>query len=128
MGFIQTGAGGIGGGDQTVEGVKTFEDLPLLVDLPITDEQAANKAYVDLAVAGGGGSSGVSKKVGTWSSGTTLTIAHNLNTTDIIVSVRETSSGEMVMMSSVVVVDVNNVSLTASDSPPAGGWRVVVVG
>lgn len=128
MGFIQTGAGGIGAGDQTVEGVKTFEELPVLVDLPIADEQAANKLYVDLAVAGGGGGSGVGKRVTTWTTGTTVTYTHNLNTLDIVVMVREITGGEMVAVNSIVVVDVNNVTLTASQAPPVGGWRVVVVG
>lgn len=128
MGFIQTGAGGIGSGDQTVEGVKTFEDLPLLVGLPTENEQAANKEYVDLAVAGGGGGGGVGKRVTTWTTGSTITYTHNLNTLDIVVSVREITGGELVGVNSIVVVDVNNVTLTASQTPPAGGWRVVVVG
>lgn len=38
--------------DQTVTGVKTFTTLPLLTNQPTTDNQAANKIYVDNAIAG----------------------------------------------------------------------------
>lgn len=43
-------------GAQTVAGVKTFSSSPI-VPTPTTNTQAANKTYVDTAVAGGGGGS-----------------------------------------------------------------------
>lgn len=44
-------------GTQTVAGVKTFSASPI-VPTPTTNTQAANKSYVDTAVAGGGGGGG----------------------------------------------------------------------
>lgn len=126
MGFIQTGAGGIGSGNQTVEGVKTFVELPLLVDLPTQNEEAANKLYVD-TVAGGGSGGGVQKRIGSWPSGTTITVEHNLGTTDVTVGVYEVTSGDIIMVPA-RVIDVNSVQLTSSEAPPAGGWRVVIIG
>jgi len=126
MGFIQTGAGGIGSGNQTVEGVKTFVELPLLVDLPTKNEEAANKLYVD-TVAGGGPGGGVQKRIASWPAGTSITVEHNLGTTDITVGVYEVTSGDIIMVPA-RVIDVNSVQLTSSEAPPAGGWRVVIIG
>lgn len=124
MGFVQTGAGGIGSGDQTVEGIKTFEQLPLLVDLPIADEQAANKLYVDTVA---GALSTVNKRVGSWVAGTDVTVTHNLGTTDVMVSIYDQTTGDVIMCAA-QIVDTNNVQLSSSEAPPAGGWRVVIIG
>ena len=125
MAFIQTGAGGIGSGPQDIEGIKTFLDLPVLPNLPVANEQAANKLYVDTTAGGGAGS--IAKRVANWTEGTQFTITHNLNTLDVFIIVRDISNGDIVMMP-MAVVDENSVILESSETPPMGGWRVVVMG
>lgn len=125
MAFVQTGAGGIGGGAQSIEGIKTFTDLPLFPNIPTNDDQAANKLYVDTTASGGGGS--IAKRVANWTVGTQFTFTHNLNTLDVFIIVRDISSGDIVMVP-MSVLNVNSVVLESSETPPVGGWRVVVMG
>lgn len=51
-------------GNQTVAGVKTFSSSPV-VPAPTADGQAANKQYVDTAIAGAGGGGGAVTTIGT---------------------------------------------------------------
>jgi len=60
-------------------------------------------------------------------SSTTLTFTHNLNTQDIIVSVRETSTNIGVLCDW-TANGVNTVQLTFATAPASGAYRVVVVG
>lgn len=60
-------------------------------------------------------------------SSTTLTFTHNLNTQDIVVSVRETSSNIGVICDW-TANGVNTVQLTFATAPAVGAYRVVVVG
>lgn len=60
-------------------------------------------------------------------SSTTLTFTHNLNTQDIAVSVRETSTNVGVLCDWTANT-VNTVQLTFATAPAAGAFRVVVVG
>lgn len=72
----------------------------------------------------GGGSGGAAS--GTWSSGTTFTFAHNLNSLDIQVSVYDLNTEANIELDSIVRTDNNHVQLTASAAPTGSGWRVVV--
>lgn len=125
MAFVQTGAGGIGGGAQSIEGVKTFAELPLFPNAPTSDDQAANKLYVDTTASGGGGS--IAKRVANWTVGTQFTFTHDLHTLDVFIIVRDISSGDIVMVP-MSVLDENSVVFEASETPSDGGWRVVVMG
>ncbi|ASZ74984.1 head decoration [Rhodococcus phage Trina] len=68
------------------------------------------------------------KYVGTvGTSGTTVTVTHNLNTTDVSVSVKEASSGDIVL-TGVSVTGVNTVDLTFGVVPTSNQYRVIVIG
>lgn len=56
---------------------------------------------------------------------TTLTVTHNLNTADILVTVRLVSTGEQVMVDN-VANSVNTVQITFGAAPTAGQYRVTV--
>ena len=58
---------------------------------------------------------------------TAFTVTHSLNTTDVVVFVREVSTGAQVL-ADVAVVTVNTVSVTFATAPSAGQYRVFVVG
>lgn len=58
---------------------------------------------------------------------TTLTVTHNLNTIDVIVSVREVSTGAQVLVDNVANA-VNTVQLTFGTAPTTGQYRVTVTG
>ncbi|MET9360386.1 hypothetical protein ABZX93_05705 [Streptomyces sp. NPDC006632] len=66
--------------------------------------------------------------VGALTGGTSLNIAHNLNTLDVLEpSLREISSGELVA-ARFVVVDANTVSVTTAASYAVDTFRITVVG
>ena len=58
---------------------------------------------------------------------TTITVTHNLNTKDVVVSVRE-ASGDAVVLADVVANGVNTVQVTFATAPTTGQYRVTVVG
>lgn len=58
---------------------------------------------------------------------TTLTVTHNLNTLDVVVSVREVSTGAQVLVDN-VANGVNTVQLTFGTAPTTGQYRVTVTG
>ena len=58
---------------------------------------------------------------------TTLTFTHNLNTQDVVVSVREVS-GNAVVIADVVANGVNTVQITFGVAPTTGQYRVTVIG
>lgn len=58
---------------------------------------------------------------------TTITMTHNLNTQDVVVSVREVS-GNAVVLADVVANGVNTVQITFGTAPTSGQYRVTVVG
>lgn len=95
-------------------------------------------AFSVIAVAGGGisiGGSGISidftKAVAKYAvtvgngSLTTIVINHALNSTDVTVSIKNTSTLELVYMGA-VVTDANNVTLTFPTAPSSNLYRVVV--
>lgn len=60
-------------------------------------------------------------------SATTLTVTHNLNTQDVVVSVREVSTNAVVLADA-VANGVNTVQITFGVAPSSGQYRVTVVG
>ena len=59
---------------------------------------------------------------------TTITVAHNLNTMDVIVSLRETASPYNGVITDWQVIDANNIKLLFAAAPTSGQYRVVVTG
>jgi len=57
----------------------------------------------------------------------TFTVNHNLGSTDVVVSVRENSSGDVVDCE-VSHTDANNVTVVTNSVPAASAYRVVVIG
>lgn len=58
-------------------------------------------------------------------SGTSKTVTHNFNSTDVAVTVIDLSDNQIIGVDS-INVDFNSVSLSASEAPSASGWRVIV--
>jgi hypothetical protein len=73
---------------------------------------------------------GVTKFSATWITADTATkaVTHNLGTRDVQVEVYDLATNESIMVDSVVRTSTNVVTLTASEAPGAGSWRVVVIG
>lgn len=57
----------------------------------------------------------------------TFAITHSLGTQDVIVQVYDRATEETIEVDSVVRTDANTVTVTASEAPPAGGWRVLIL-
>lgn len=77
-----------------------------------------------ISVAGG---SSVQSAETDWlnAAGTSKVFTHSLGTEDVIVSVIDIDTDEIIGIDSVVVTGPNSITLTASESP-ANSWRVVV--
>ena len=65
----------------------------------------------------------------TWATGDTATkaITHSLGTTDVIVQVFDIATGESIGIDTIDRTDANTVTVTASEAPPAGSWRVLIL-
>lgn len=61
-----------------------------------------------------------------WTSGTSITATHNLDSRDVIVQVFDNSTNETVQLDSVVRDTVNTVVLTASTAPSGVGLRILI--
>lgn len=59
---------------------------------------------------------------------TTITVNHNLNTTDITVTLREVVTPYSVVITDIQIVDANNIKLLFAVAPTANQYRVVVIG
>lgn len=59
-------------------------------------------------------------------SGTSKSVAHNLGSTDVAVTIIDLSDNQVIGVQSIEVVDGNNLSLSASEAPSASGWRIIV--
>jgi hypothetical protein len=94
--------------------------LTLAAD-PTLALEAATKQYVD-ANAGGGLQFSADWLV---SDGATKVVTHNLNSTDVMVTVIDDASD--IILVDVEVTDADNITLTSSEVP-AGTWRVVIKG
>jgi len=65
--------------------------------------------------------------LGTVTAGTPVTVTHNLGNQDVVVSLRETAGGAVVL-ADIIVVDNNNITVTSQVAYATGALRVVVVG
>jgi hypothetical protein len=54
-------------------------------------------------------------------------IDHSLNSLDVKVEIYDIATGETIEVDSVVRTDVDTLTVTASEAPPAGGWRVLIL-
>lgn len=67
-----------------------------------------------------------------WTTGTSVTLTHSLSTEDISVNIYDKTTREEIAVDTIVRGNglgsnyTTQVTLTASSSPPVGGWRVVV--
>lgn len=59
---------------------------------------------------------------------TSYTVAHNLGTQDVVVTVREAASPFNVVMADVRVTDANNIQVLFGSAPGASAYRVTVIG
>lgn len=57
----------------------------------------------------------------------TFAITHSLNTLDVKVEVYDKATGATIEVDAVVRTSVNVVTVTASEAPPAGSWRVLIL-
>lgn len=73
---------------------------------------------------------GVGKFAATIGNGvlTTITVNHNLNTTDVVVGIKEVGGSLSVVYADIVVTDANNVAITFSVAPTTNQYRVIVMG
>jgi hypothetical protein len=94
------------------------------VGAPTASTDGATKGYVDTAVAGS-----THKYAVLIGDGSTLayTVTHNLNSLDVVVAVREASSGALVGCD-VVAATVNTVTVTFAVAPAANAYSAIVVG
>jgi hypothetical protein len=107
-------AGGISGTDEV-----------LIYD--VSGTALAKVTAQDIADLAGNHPVGVFKD--TWATGDTATkaITHSLGTTDVIVQVFDIATGESIIVDTVDRTDANTVTVTASEAPPAGSWRVLIL-
>lgn len=75
----------------------------------------------------GSGTGDVKGFAGNWmtSDGTTISVTHSLNSTNIDVTVLDVIAAEVIWIDSIQIVDSNSISLTSSEAP-GNTWRVVV--
>ena len=78
------------------------------------------------AQSGGGGSGDYAAATDPWTTGTTKVVTHNLGTSNVSVTVRD-SAGELVYPAEVVVDNSNQVTITSSEAP-SGTWTVLIQG
>lgn len=67
--------------------------------------------------------------VDTWTTAQTATkaITHNLGSTDLIVQIYDITNGENVLIDTIDRTDANTLTVTASEAPPAGSWKVLIL-
>lgn len=61
-------------------------------------------------------------------SNTSFTVNHALNTTDVIVQIKEVAGGKAVVYADIVITDANNVDVTFAVAPTSNQYRVIVIG
>jgi hypothetical protein len=59
---------------------------------------------------------------------TSFNVVHNLNSTDVVVSIRETGGGKAQILADNVVVDANTITVSFASAPTTGQYRVTVHG
>ena len=63
----------------------------------------------------------------TWTTTTTRVFTHNLDTTDVQVTMWNLTTGEASYAGSMVITDANSITITVS-ALPAAGLRVIILG
>lgn len=58
--------------------------------------------------------------------GLSKSVAHNLASTDVVISIVDMSNDRIVIVDDIHVVDNNNITVTASELPGVSGWRIIV--
>ncbi len=58
----------------------------------------------------------------------TIALTHGLATTDVLVQVIDTATGELILVDSIVVTSASVVTLTVPSQPAAALWRVIILG
>lgn len=95
-----------------------------------------NATTIAVAHGGTGGTTQATARAGIGATGkyavnnggtTTDTVTHNLNTTDVTVSVKDTATGQL-LEADVYVTDANTVTVQYASAPTTGSLRIVVVG
>lgn len=73
-------------------------------------------------------SGGISSFEADWvtGDGTSKTIVHNLNTKDVQIEIYDKTDDSTIWVDSVIRTDADTLDLTASEAPPAAGWRVTI--
>lgn len=71
----------------------------------------------------------VNSFVDTWVTADTATkaITHSLGSTDVLVQVYDVATGDSIEIDSVTRTNANTVTVTASQAPPAGNWKVLIM-
>jgi hypothetical protein len=100
----------------------------------ITNTPSGNLAATDIQAAVNELQSDIDtriKKVSTtWATadGVSKAFTHSLNSLDIKVEVYDIASGETIFIDTIIRTSADIVTLSASQAPPAGSWKVVVFG
>lgn len=61
-----------------------------------------------------------------WTSGTSISLTHGLNSRDILIEVYDKNTYETIIVDSIVRTTLNVVDLTSSVAPTGLGWRVII--
>lgn len=71
---------------------------------------------------------GTSKVTATWApgDGTSKSVTHNLNSTDISINLYIIDTGEEILADTTIRTSVNAISLTSSQAPTGSGWGIVI--
>lgn len=102
---------------------------PYTLTLPVDDGAAGEVLSTDGSGVLSWVSNASSSFKDTWETADTATkaITHSLGTTDVMVQIFDIASGQSIEIDSVVRTDANTVTVTASEAPPAGSWRVLIL-
>lgn len=123
---------GTGGGTNYV-GLRAPATLAGDTTYDLPNAFPASSGYLLASTTGGVMSwvapSTVSSFKDTWATADTATkaITHNLASTDVKVEIFDIATGATIEIDSVVRTDANTLTVTASEAPPAGSWRVLIL-
>lgn len=95
--------------------------------ISITDDVANDKIDIDVVVANLGVPLKYSVQIGN-NSDTNIVVTHNLNTRDVIVSIRETNTPYAVVIADIDCTDANTITVKFAVAPTTNQYTVVVLG